>query len=66
MSDSDKAKAKVDQVKGKAKETVGHAVGNESLEAEGRADQAKGDARQAGEKVKDAVKDVFHSNKSDD
>lgn len=59
MGDSDKIQAKVDQAKGKVKETSGHAVGNESLEAEGRADQAKGDARQAAEKAKDAVKDVF-------
>lgn len=59
MSDSDKVEAKTDQAKGKVKETVGHAVGNESLEAEGRGDQAKGDAREAGEKAKDAVKDVL-------
>lgn len=59
MSDSDKVEAKTDQAKGKVKETVGHAVGNEKLEAEGRGDQAKGDVREAGEKAKDAVKDVL-------
>lgn len=59
MSDSDKTQAKVEQGKGKVKEAVGNAVGNERLEAEGRGDQAKGDAREAGEKAKDAVKDVF-------
>jgi uncharacterized protein YjbJ (UPF0337 family) len=59
MSDSDKTEAKTDQLKGKAKETVGHAVGNEKLEAEGRGDQAEGDAREAVEKAKDAAKDVF-------
>lgn len=59
MGDNDKTKAKVEQGKGKAKEAVGNAVGNERLKAEGRGDQAKGDARQAGEKAKDAVKDVF-------
>lgn len=59
MGDSKKTDAKVDQIKGKAKETVGHAVGNERLEAEGRGDQAKGDARQSVEKAKDAVKDVI-------
>jgi uncharacterized protein YjbJ (UPF0337 family) len=32
------------------------AASNESLEAEGHGDQAKGDLRQAGEKVKDAFK----------
>ncbi|WP_328472934.1 CsbD family protein [Streptomyces sp. NBC_00448] len=59
MGGSEKTDAKVDQIKGRAKETVGHAVGNERLEAEGRGDQAKGDARQSVEKAKDAVKDVI-------
>jgi uncharacterized protein YjbJ (UPF0337 family) len=59
MSSSDKVEAKRDQAKGKIKETAGHAVGNEELEAEGRGDQAEGDLRQAGEKAKDAVKDVL-------
>nr|WP_202555290.1 CsbD family protein [Streptomyces sp. SID4950] len=43
-------------MKGKAKETVGRAVGNERMTAEGRADQMKGDARQAKEKAKDVFK----------
>ncbi|WP_327287575.1 CsbD family protein [Streptomyces sp. NBC_01198] len=60
MSDNGKLNAKVDQIKGKVKETIGHAVGNERLEAEGRAEQAGADVRQAGEKAKDAAKDVFH------
>ncbi len=59
MSDSAKTGAKADEAKGKIKETVGHAVGNEDLEAEGRADQAKGHLREAGEKAKDAAKDIF-------
>ncbi|WP_285320594.1 CsbD family protein [Pseudarthrobacter sp. lyk4-40-TYG-27] len=42
---------------GKAKETAGTATGDESLRTEGQADQAKGDLKQAGEKVKDAFKD---------
>lgn len=60
MDASDKFEAKTDQAKGEVKETVGRAVGNESLEAEGRGEQAKGDAREGVEKIKDAVKDVFH------
>ncbi|MFF4183697.1 CsbD family protein [Streptomyces sp. NPDC001691] len=56
MSSEKKAKAKTEQVKGKAKEAVGRAVGNERLTAEGRVDQAKGDARQAKEKAKDVFK----------
>ncbi|MFJ6793650.1 CsbD family protein [Streptomyces sp. NPDC091268] len=56
MSGNEKNQAKVEQAKGKAKETVGRAVGNERLTAEGRAEQAKGDARQAKEKMKDIFK----------
>jgi uncharacterized protein YjbJ (UPF0337 family) len=51
-----KTKAKMDQLKGKGKETVGRATGNERLEAEGRTDQMKGDARQAKEKTKDTFR----------
>jgi len=53
-----------DQAKGKVKEEVGDATDNESLEAEGKADQSKANLNQAGEKVKDAagdVKDAFKS-----
>jgi uncharacterized protein YjbJ (UPF0337 family) len=56
MSAEDKIKNAAEKAKGKAKEGVGDATGDESLEAEGRADQAKGDLKQAGEKVKDALK----------
>jgi len=41
---------------GKGKEAVGKASGNEKSEAEGKADQTKSDVKQAGEKIKDAVK----------
>ncbi|MFE5811152.1 CsbD family protein [Streptomyces sp. NPDC056491] len=56
MSGEQKTKAHAEQAKGKVKETVGRAVGNERMTAEGRADQAKGDARQAKEKTKDAFR----------
>lgn len=42
--------------KGKVKETTGKAVGNESLEAKGRGEQMAGDAKQAVQKAKDALK----------
>ncbi|WP_037908868.1 CsbD family protein [Actinacidiphila yeochonensis] len=58
MSDKGRNTAKADQAKGKLKETVGRAVGNERMEAEGRGDQVKGDLRQAGEKAKDAAKHI--------
>ncbi|MEU0054653.1 CsbD family protein [Streptomyces sp. NPDC006184] len=56
MAGNKKAKGKVEQAKGKLKETAGRAVGNERLEAEGRMEGATGDARQAKEKAKDVFK----------
>jgi uncharacterized protein YjbJ (UPF0337 family) len=56
MSATDKAKDKVQTAKGQVKEATGKAVGNSSLEAEGKGDQVKGNLKQAGEKIKDAVK----------
>jgi uncharacterized protein YjbJ (UPF0337 family) len=56
MATKDKAAHKATEVKGKVKEGVGQATDNEDLEAEGQADQAKGNLKQAGDKVKDAFK----------
>jgi uncharacterized protein YjbJ (UPF0337 family) len=56
MAVSKKAEGKAGEVKGKVKKKVGEAAGNEQLIAEGKGDQAKGDAAQAGEKVKDIFK----------
>jgi uncharacterized protein YjbJ (UPF0337 family) len=56
MALSDKAENKVEEAKGTAKERVGGATGDESLQAEGKGDQASGNLKQAGEKVKDAFK----------
>ncbi|MER6317036.1 CsbD family protein [Streptomyces sp. NPDC001581] len=56
MSGEQKTEAKGEQAKGKLKETAGRLTGDERLTAEGRAEQAKGDAREAKEKVKDVFK----------
>ena len=56
MSTEKKADNKIDEIAGKVKETVGKAVGNESLTAEGKTQQGKANIKQAGEKVKDAFK----------
>jgi len=56
MSTEDKARNTAESTKGKAKEAAGRATGKRDLEDEGRADQAKADVKQAGEKIKDAVK----------
>jgi uncharacterized protein YjbJ (UPF0337 family) len=49
------SEGKADEVKGKVKETAGHATGDDELKGKGRGDQAKGDVKQAGQKIKDAV-----------
>lgn len=55
---NDKIENKAEELKGKGKEALGDATGNEQWQAEGKAEQAKGSLKQAGEKVKDAVKGV--------
>jgi uncharacterized protein YjbJ (UPF0337 family) len=54
MSISKKIAHKAEAVKGGAKRMVGRITGSRRLRAEGRADQAKGDVKQAGAKIKDA------------
>ncbi|MEU0786173.1 CsbD family protein [Streptomyces sp. NPDC006173] len=56
MAENDRTRARIEQAKGKAKEAVGRAVGNDRLAAEGKIEQSKGDARQAKEKAKDAFR----------
>lgn len=56
MGIDDKADNKAEELKGKGKAKVGDATDDRDLEAEGRAEQAKGSLKQAGEKVKDAFK----------
>ena len=58
MGTDDKLRNQGEDLKGKAKETVGRATDDEELEAQGRADQSKADLKNAGEKVKDAIKDA--------
>ncbi len=56
MGLGDKISNKAEEVGGKAKQGFGDATDNESLQAEGHADEAKADTKQAGEKVKDNFK----------
>ena len=56
MSGIDKAKNKVQEAEGRTKEVAGAATQDRSLEAEGKAEQVKGSLKQAGEKVKDALR----------
>jgi uncharacterized protein YjbJ (UPF0337 family) len=54
MSIATKIADKAEAVKGSTKKMVGRLTGSRRLQAEGRADQAKGDIKQAGAKIKDA------------
>lgn len=56
MSISTKIAHKAEAVKGGVKRMAGRITGSRRLRAEGRADQAKGDIKQAGAKIKDAFR----------
>ncbi|HZQ32185.1 MAG TPA: CsbD family protein [Mycobacterium sp.] len=56
MSAEDKARNKIDDLGGKAKEAMGKVTGDKDSRAEGKMDQAKASLKDAGEKVKDAFK----------
>lgn len=52
----DKIGNAAEKLGGKGQEATGEATDDESLKAEGQCDQAKGDVKQAGEKIKDVFK----------
>jgi uncharacterized protein YjbJ (UPF0337 family) len=54
MGNDEKADNKIEEIRGKAKEAVGDATGDEALERQGERDQSKANLNQAGEKLKDA------------
>ncbi len=56
MSGMDKLNNKAQELGGRGKEAVGDATDNRDLQAEGKKDQAAGNLKQAGEKVKDVFK----------
>ena len=56
MGTFDKVKDKAQSLEGEAKQRIGGATGDESLQAEGKKDQVVGDLKGAGEKVKDAFR----------
>jgi uncharacterized protein YjbJ (UPF0337 family) len=57
VSKKDKAKNMAQVAKGKVEEGAGKSMGDDKLEDDGKADQMKGNMKQAGEKVKDAFKE---------
>ncbi|GGM81438.1 hypothetical protein GCM10012275_60130 [Longimycelium tulufanense] len=62
MGTFDKAKDKLEQAVGQAKEKLGQVTGNEELENAGKRDQLTGEAKEAGHDLRDkaagAVQDV--------
>jgi uncharacterized protein YjbJ (UPF0337 family) len=52
-----KIENKTEELRGKAKEGVGRVTDDKELESQGKADQVKGNLKQAGEKVKDIFRD---------
>ena len=58
MGLGDKGSNAGENVAGKVKEATGMVTHNRDLEAEGKADQASANIKQAGEKAKDAVKNT--------
>jgi uncharacterized protein YjbJ (UPF0337 family) len=46
-------------LKGRLKQAAGRLLGNPRMQVEGRLEQGKGNLKQAGEKIRDAGKDVF-------
>ena len=58
MGKKDKVSNKVQDLKGRVKEKVGSATGNEDLRTKGQTDQTKASLKDAGEKVKDALSNV--------
>lgn len=56
MATEDKARNKGEETKGKLKEKAGEVTGDREMEQQGRRDQSKSKMKQAGEKVKDAIK----------
>ena len=61
MGLDDKLGNKGEDGKGKLKENIGSAVGNDRLEAEGKGDQANASLKDGVEKLKDAAKDIKDS-----
>ncbi|MFI6783163.1 CsbD family protein [Micromonospora sp. NPDC050276] len=63
MSFTEKAKNKVEQMAGAARERVGDMTDNERMRGEGASQQSDARAKQAGQSMKDAgskIKDAFN------
>ena len=68
MGNTDRLGNAGEDAKGKAKEGFGKATGNEQMEADGKWDQTKADAKDKVEDVKDAVAEKYNdaTNRNED
>ncbi|GAB05769.1 CsbD family protein [Gordonia amarae] len=66
MAVEDKFGNKAEELKGRAKEAAGAAVGDDDLRDEGKADQASSAVKKAGEKVKDKANELAEKVTGDD
>jgi uncharacterized protein YjbJ (UPF0337 family) len=62
----DTASGKFDQMKGKAKQSIGEAVGNDRLANSGTADQVKGNVKEAWGSTKDAARSAMDDRRTMD
>ena len=58
VTDQDKINNKGEELRGKVKEGAGRATDDPELERQGQRDQSKADVKQAGEKIKDSIKNL--------
>jgi uncharacterized protein YjbJ (UPF0337 family) len=58
--DQDRIKGSAQKIKGAVKETVGKAMGDTKMEAEGKADKVAGTVRNTVGGMKDTIRDATH------
>jgi uncharacterized protein YjbJ (UPF0337 family) len=66
VENRDQAEGKLEQTRGKIKDTVGDAIGDERMEREGEFDQAKGTVREGVGDLREGIDDAADDLKRDD
>ena len=56
VSFTDRLRNKAQKLRGRIKRNTGEITGDRSLQSRGRSDEAKGELKQTGEKIKDAFR----------
>lgn len=65
MTNEEQLEGNLEQARGKVKEEVGDAIGNEQMEHEGKWDQAKGNVREGVGDLKEGLDDAVDDAKTD-